>query len=262
MKGIIVAYRSLIFCILLFLEISRGYSQDSIRHKRTYIGPLLSPDYSSAILKTFSQDPYYAADNALNKKLHAKMSFTTGIDILCQYTQHLSLSIGIQYSVKDGMTENGILYSTTTVGGWWRADVAYLDLPVKLDYYFGSHSVRPYLSLGISPNVFLYYDEVLNSPSSPVLIDLGLTRDLAKGFQPNDFYHINPQAQLGAGLDADRKKKGRFRIELVFRYSILPANPVPDALLWSGHDLESDCARKFYSVGLALSYLCDEEPGR
>jgi len=58
------------------------------------------------------------------------------------------------------------------------------------------------------------------------------------------------------GIDINRRNKSRFRAEAIFRYSILPANPAPYD--WTGNggvDHELDCSRRFYSFGLALSYL-------
>jgi len=240
-----------LWVVFIFLNL-QVHSQDTAKKHLFYLGPLLSPDYSSAFL-TNGNPRLMSYDHWYDSQLQPKLSFTGGLDLLYQWSQNFSLSLGVQYSIKDGMTNVGPAnsgYEDT----WVKHDVAYLDLPVKIDFYLTKKKTRPYLSAGVSPNLFLFWSDNWLQASDRNRPDFAPSPSKnANGFT---FSSVNPQLQIGMGLDINPKKRNRFRAEALFRYSILPANTSPYD--WLDIGLESnelDCSRRFYSFGLALSYL-------
>ncbi len=247
---------------VMLLQSSAGYAQDSMRVKKIYLGPIFSPDYSSALLTNTGLDPLRNDIQFICRKLQPKLSFTAGIEMLCELNQHLSLSFGMQYSIKDGMTNQGYLFDSTANGKMIKQDVGYLDLPVKLNYYLNGRSARTYyFTVGISPSLYLFENNVLRTQSGALVPDLGTLPDFNNGVLSNTppvnnhFYVFNPQIQLGMGVAKMCMKKNMFKIEVVCRYSLYPANPPPSLWTSFGPPYELDCTRTFYSVGLAFSYL-------
>ncbi len=239
-------YRILFFVI--FLSISLSYSQDSIRRKKLFVGRLNSLDLSSAILSQPLVSGQY--------KLQPKTSATSGLDILYQINTHFSISFGVQISNKDGMT----LYPDFSPGGypsnqnvWFRHELIYLDLPLKLNYYFSNKKVRPYLSVGISPSLYLYEGET--QEVSPDQYFLGVVTPPSPALSGiyNPFNPFNTQGQIGAGVDANKRAWYKLRLEAVFRCSFASNNAALNPNY--AFNYYYTYAGRLYSFGLALSCL-------
>jgi hypothetical protein len=223
-------------------------TRSKVLRKRYYIGILGSPDYSFRSLSTNSNDPnQIAALSYRNSSELAKISYTAGLDVLYQFNTRFSLSIGFQYSVKGEMT-NAIPtvqvsnnpttgQPTDTINGTAKINykTTYVDVPVKLNYYFKEGKIAPYLMIGISPNIYIHDKEVAD-----IKLNNGTnftnTSTLGTGY-----YFVNPQAQIGFGIDY-ALPTSRIRIEPVYRMSFLKAN-------------DSPINEYFYSIGLNISYL-------
>ncbi|MFI5151455.1 MAG: outer membrane beta-barrel protein [Bacteroidia bacterium] len=198
------------------------YAQDSTKARRFFIGPFFSPEISGAIA------PY---------PIETRVSSTFGVDMLYSLNNSINFTMGVQFSSKDG-SDNG--------GGYeFRLHSNYIDIPLKCDVYLlKKKQLRPYVAFGLSPNVFLQATET------------DLSGTASDQSTKNGFYPVNVQGLLGLGLDY-RFKKSRFRLELIGRYSITDANQaVPYNTFFNLADgLFTTYARKYYSIGLGLSYL-------
>jgi hypothetical protein len=238
--------------VLLGLSLSPifAYSQDSLRKKRLFIGVVVSPDYSYRVLSGGDATAKSIVD-ARNSYEVPKLSYTAGLDFMYQFNQRLAVSVGIQYSVKgeranlNGLSfgsfidpQRGFVYSSSSgqvESVQYTYNTTYLDIPLKLSYYLNKKKWAYYLSAGISPNLFLF--EQIKERAVATDGSVFYSQHTSQ----NGYYSVNPQVQVGYGLDWSIKRS-RMRIEPIYRMSVLRVN-------------KGSVNGYFYSFGLNFSYL-------
>ncbi len=248
-----------LFLLLLAIKCFPVLSQDTVRVKKLFIGPLLSPDYTWASLgKINSLGAYY------DSGLTGKFAFTGGLNLIFQISRRMSINIGVEYSERDianRVTEMEYPYTQE----WLKHNLNYLDLPIELNYYLCKKRRSFYLMTGISPSVFLFATENDWEISRDPLVDLYHPAQIGygKAIIHSGVNAINAQLHCGLGYTLNHKES-RFRIELVYRIGLSPANPPigNDESYFTGSNMHNgaqyvllNCSRTYYSCGLAFSYL-------
>ncbi|MHB8259255.1 MAG: hypothetical protein ACYDCN_06785 [Bacteroidia bacterium] len=213
--------KRILFIALLFC-IKQTKAQDSTqvitqKNKRVFIGVNFSPDYCSGIFK----DPVV---NTLGLKAIPKFGYTSGINIFCIITKHLSIETGVQYSkkefdVKTDLTfgdridrRRGFVYNT----GENNANIYnYLDIPLKANFTFGKKRIRFISSIGVTTNLFL------NATSYSFFVG-------------NNNNRINLSPTISCGIDFKIKNRMCLRIEPTLRYGILKvSNDLATLYIWN-----------------------------
>ncbi len=166
------------------------------------------------------------------------------MEALYQINERFALTLGAQYSSKGGKTkliiyEKGPAYDPSVR---YVYHFRFIDVPLRLDYYFSKKKIAPFISTGISTNVAI--------------------GQLTTTFNPNAFYNensqgfssINLQFQLGAGVDITFEKS-RLRISPLYRLSILKSDLGIDRGYYSSVYPAKQVTGRLFSFGLGLSYI-------
>ncbi|MFL5752723.1 MAG: outer membrane beta-barrel protein [Bacteroidia bacterium] len=211
-------------CFLLFTFFNAVFafaqSTDST-FKRFAIGLEFSPDLSYRYLVSANKMTEFIVKDR-NEYEVPKLSFTTGISGVFKLKDKIYLEAGIQYSVKGEKYKRQVyfiapqsLYDPAIPANdngsakmVYNYKDIYIDVPVKLNYYLRTKKCSPFISAGISPNIFLTEKVVINCRSS-------------SGSNFSGYSFINPQALLGFGLDFNLKRI-KMRVEPIGRCSVLP----------------------------------------
>lgn len=235
------------FSILVNLNLN---AQDEIKKKQFLIGVFASPDICYRFLANSTGTSGYIAGNR-NSYETPKFAYTGGFEALYQLKPKLSASLGIQYSLKGEKTKDfdliygdqldprrGYTYTSPDqepIKANFKYNTSYIDLPVRLDYYFTKRKFTPFVTTGISTNIFL----------NEKIITTTTYRDdheeKSTGTGNKGYYRINPQFQFGAGLDV-AFERSRLRIFPIYRMSLSRVN-------------SGSVSGYFYSLGLGLNYF-------
>jgi hypothetical protein len=211
-----------------------------------YAGGFISPDLSWSIIpRTNSGFPVIKEYNPSYDL--PKFSVTVGVEGMYQINQHLALTLGVQYSGKGGKTDE-ILYEPNAVAGepvsmYYVYDYRYIDIPLRLDVYLTRGKVSPFITAGISTNIFI------NQRTNVFGIDAN-NNDVEMSYSnTSGFAAICPQLQAGMGLDI-AIRNSRLRFFPIYRLA-LSDTPLSDTYAYSTGTVKG----KLYSVGLGISYF-------
>lgn len=234
--------------IILFANIAL-FGQDDIRKKQFFIGAFASPELSYRLLLNNTGTNQTVADSRDSYEI-PKLGYTFGLGAQYQINSRLALSIGVEYSNKGQRTKNLDLnfgdqidprrgYTTPfateqPVKIQYYYKVSYIDIPIRIDYYLSKRKVAPFISTGISTNIYL--GEKITSINT-----YADGHKRKQGYGSTSPYNIvNPQFQIGAGIDI-AIKKSRLRVFPIYRISLTKVH--------------SGLNQYFYSCGLGLNYL-------
>lgn len=233
--------------IILFILTNYSNGQDTLRHKKLYVGAFLSPDCSYRVLPN-NTGTAATVSHVRDLIEIPRFAYTLGLDFLYQPFKRIALSLGIQYSLKGEQTKNTV-YSYGTVqprrgfqsipfptNGYFIYNDNYIDIPISANFSFKSKTKTSFFIMaGISTNIFLS-EKVVSEQTYSTGNKVISSKNGSSGY-----YKINSQLQLGCGFDINIKKN-KLRIYPIGRISILPVNSGPV----NGY---------FYSIGLGVSYL-------
>ena len=209
--------KQLITVILLLLSaITFGQSSEKKSEKSILLGLTFSPDYCYRTLKYDPTDEWFA--DYRNEIEIPKFGYTTGINAVFQINQSIALESGILFSDKGQQTkklgvdqEDPDQTIPDQIQNNWH--YYYLNIPIKLNYFFKKGDLRIFISPGISANIFILQKRV-KYEFNP---DEQYTYYTTEGFNK-----LNIEAVFGTGLDYNITKILVLRFEPIFRYSLTP----------------------------------------
>ena len=108
---------------------------------------------------------------------------------------------------------------------------------MRLDIYLSKKKIAPFISAGISTNIYVFGKTIEHE----TYVDGHHATESYFSSNKGDFTRVNPQFQLGAGVDM-ALKKARIRIFPIYRMSVLSVFQKPSNAY-------------FYSVGLGINYF-------
>lgn len=242
-------YGPLLFCLLTI----GGWAQNALQKKGWYVGLTGSPDYAYRLLKNDGGSTWQDVFNIRDSIERPKIAFTVGITVLKQFNDRMSLDMGILFSEKGEKTrEYGMnpILDFVPNRQQVRYNTNYLEIPLKFNYYLLDREISPYLTGGISGNVFLYEKVTMhntyyihNPDGSTDIRKEMTTKEIPPGIAPIDteikergYYRVNAQLQVGFGIDFTRNRV-KIKLEPLFKLSLSDVNNEP-------------LNRKFYSIGL------------
>lgn len=211
-----------------------------------YAGGFISPDLSWSIIPRTNGG--YPVIKSYNPSYDLpKFSVTVGLEGMYQINRHLALTLGVQYSGKGGKTDE-ILYESSGIAGepvsmYYVYDYRYIDIPLRLDVYLNRRKVSPFITAGISTNIFI------NQRTNVFAIDANDNALESSSSTGSGFAAVCPQLQAGAGLDI-ALNRSRLRVFPVYRLS-LGDTPLSDTYAYSTGTVNG----KLYSIGLGISYF-------
>jgi hypothetical protein len=211
-----------------------------------YAGGFISPDLSWSSIPRQNTGSPVIKNYSSNYDL-LKFSVTVGLEGMYQINQHLALTLGLQYSGKGGKTDE-ILYESTGVTGepvsmYYVYDYRYIDIPLRLDVYLNRRKVSPFITAGISTNIFI------NQRTNVFAIDANDKAMESSSSNTSGFAAVCPQLQAGIGLDI-ALNRSRLRVFPIYRLN-LSDTPLSGTYAYSTGTVNG----KLYSMGLGISYF-------
>jgi len=214
-----------------------------IQRSGWYFGLSFAPEYA---YRTLSTPAYYNPEVVPNMPELPKLSATMGLQALYHFNNHLAIETGLLYSMKGEKTEN-YRYTDPQSGKKYRRTgnytTQYLEVPLLLQYCFTTVKCAPFIEGGVTANIFLgermvfhntydngTYDRTVEHNAETVFMVRGVPYK-----KENDYYFINPQAQISVGIDYC-DKHWRIKTAPVFSISLLDVNRGP-------------VYERFYSIG-------------
>ncbi len=174
----------------------------------------------------------------------AKIGYTTGLNIAYNFSEHLSIASGVQFSNKGYKTSLTALtlgemidpiygfVNTTTEQNPNFSDFIYkyyfIDIPLKVNYIIGKRKIRFISAAGITLNIFIK-EEVLGN----VFFDNGNNQQSASA-SVYSYRKINLSPFVSLGVDWKLNERSTLRMEPTFRYGILKIIDTPvSGYLWN-----------------------------
>ena len=239
-----------ILTIIVFANITL-FGQDEIRKRQFFIGGFASPDISYRLfLNNTGNDAIIA--NSRDSYEIPKFGYSLGVCALYQINTRIALTIGVEYSNKGQKTKNLDLNFADQIDPrrgngnppfvteqptklYFNYNVKYIDIPLRVDIYLSKKKIAPFITTGISTNIYL--GEKITSMNT---YEDGHTKK--QGYASTTLYNaVNPQFQIGAGLDI-AMKKSKLRIFPIYRISLTKVH-------------SGSVNQYFYSCGLGLNYM-------
>ncbi|MBA3899252.1 MAG: PorT family protein [Bacteroidetes bacterium] len=200
--------------------------QDFPSKRNISIGFTFSPDYGYRILKPDdSSTSNTIATNRDGREIPG-LGLTTGINVSLKIKNRIHLETGLLYA------EKGYTFQTPTFIYIGPVDPTipknahliykyhYLDVPIKLNYYFLTGGLKLYGTAGISPNIFIGNNVYVNYQNNTGNIHHGSNSS-------NNFNKINLAVITGLGLQYDLNNKLYIKAEPVYRRSITSIKDAP-----------------------------------
>jgi hypothetical protein len=185
----------------------------------------------------------------LRNRYEAPMfGYSGGVNILYQFSKHISAEAGVQYSKKGYAMKthdlyfgdpidprNGITYtnpggnSSGLVNIKTRYNHHYLDIPVRALFTIGKKRMRFSSSIGITTNIPLKATQ-----TTIIEYEDGDTKRTTND-QLYKFNRLNISPTVSIGVDYQLSEKFSLKAEPTFRYGLIKIIDTPvTAYLWSG----------------------------
>jgi hypothetical protein len=143
-----------------------GQSSDSVKNKRIAVGVSFSADRSYRTLKTDNTPIYNLITHHRDSIEVPKLGFTTGINLSVMISKRFSFETGILYANRGERTKETAAIWVMLTGSQGidpnlpqkyqhTYSYTYLDIPLRLTYYFFMQRVKLFVTAGVSPSVFL-----------------------------------------------------------------------------------------------------------
>jgi hypothetical protein len=216
--------------VFLFLPLAAfGQVAETFPKRGLWLGLSFSPDL--IYRTTSSKNDNF--ESQLDELERSNFGYTTGINILYELDERITLDGGIQYSQKGYCTVDQVFLPPLGSGepehGWFEYDFSYLDFPLKLNYrlfkkgnFFVSSGASFHVKLKYKPTQILFYQDGRREEKSPSL------------FSDPNFKSFNMSLVVGFGGEMKLTKNSILRIESLFRHMITPINDgVVKYYLWS-----------------------------
>lgn len=233
-----------ILSLILIIFLAHPFrAQDPYRTKKQFfLGVFASPDLSFTTNTVMNEGGQRIKNYKGNYNI-PKFSFTAGLEALYQLNEKWSVTLGVQYSDKGGKTKTiqynpQAIYRSPLVH--YRYNYRYIDIPLRIDYYFNKKKIAPFITTGISTNIFVTHSTNYYPVSAP---------EYTYG-ETYNFSAVNLQYQLGAGVDI-ALKHSRLRIFPIYRISIFKPTL---GINYTAATIQYLTPR-LYSIGLGLSYM-------
>ncbi|MCK9451593.1 MAG: PorT family protein [Bacteroidales bacterium] len=152
------------------------------------------------------------------------MGYTVGLSLLYKPWERFSFETGLLFSNKGYQTKYIGMYDVMPPAPVFENRAKrnyqyyYLDIPLKVNYFVLTGSVKLFASAGLSASIFLDEREkvTFEHPKSTEIIK-----------SDTDFSAISVAVILGAGIDYTINNRLNLRIEPVFRHAIIPLLDAP-----------------------------------
>ena len=233
----LILIAALIFSIPSFGQDTLKQNTPRTEFKRLLFGVNISPDYCFRTLgnKYGGSTISYIIDLRDTTEI-PKISFTAGLNICCNFSTHLGIEAGLQYSNKGyagknleltfGDDPNSGSASNNSAGPVptkvkFIYNYIYLDIPIRAIYSFGENRIHGVASFGVATNILIKATQ-----TSILEYDNGDVKRQTSNQQEN-FNSLNISPFVSLGVDYRISNKINLRVEPTMRYGILTIIDAP-----------------------------------
>lgn len=218
--------KSLLIFITTFSSLAvQGQGRNPI--KNLLIGFNFSPDYSFRTLK--NNDGSSSSDLVITNRNDielAKLGYTTGLNVIFDFSQKIGLETGIQYSNKGYKTKNqDLFYFPPNPGLPTRVKINYsynyIGIPLKAKIMFGKSKLHFITSVGFMTNFLLNVLQINNFEYAD-----GKT-EKKKQSTTSGFNKVDISPMVSIGIDYKVNDKIHLIAEPTFRFGLLKIKDAP-----------------------------------
>ena len=211
-----------------------AHAQDIKPVPKVLLGYTFSPDYCFRTLA--NGDGSTSTDLAINSRNNieiAKFGYTTGLNVLINFSQTVGFETGLQFSNKGYQTKNqDLVYFPASPGLPTKAQMMYayqyIGIPLKARFSAGKSKTRFVSSIGFITNFILTIKRTTKLEYS----DGRTVRNSSSSAQGFDRVDVSPV--ISFGIDHQLNNKIHLIAEPTFRYGILKTKDAPVAEhLWN-----------------------------
>jgi len=245
MKGLIVI-TAMIISVAAFGQ-KTDKEKPTTEFKRLLFGLNISPDICYRTLK--NNDGSSSSSMTIDlrdKNEEPKFGYTAGLNLRYNFSKHLGIEAGVQYSNKGYASKKieltfgdmidpryGFVYTNNGTAEPTKAkflyNFNYLDLPVRAIFSFGEKRIHFVTSIGVTTNIFIKAIQ-----TSVLEYENGDTKRETQNY-PDEFKSLNISPTVSAGVDFRISNKLNMKVEPTFRYGLLKIIGTPiTAYLWNG----------------------------
>jgi len=213
--------KKLLLLLALVPLLAFGQKADSLKTHKVSFGLSYSPDVCYRFLAGSADErSLIKLNNAQDRPLYG---FTSGINFAYAFNKKIVLEAGAMFSSKGGQTKK-IGLVTDSAGPNSIKYVyhrLYIGLPVKVNINLLTGRAKLYVTVGVSPDIYIC--EKTNAITGyPDGHTITYKQTYRKGYTV-----INLAALAGMGFSYDISKHFYFKLEPVFRCSVIPVDAEP-----------------------------------
>jgi len=238
-----------IFSLLLFIPlITFSQQPELLNTSKISLGLTFSLDYCYRLLISEDDISKYYGEQ-IDSIEFPQIGFTTGFNIRKKIRERISVSAGVNY-LDHGIKVvpkyflkvwyNGSNDTTPSIKEEYNYHNIYIDFPMKVDYDIFTGRAKLFLSLGLSPKIFL-----LQKQKSYLELKDGRTYYF-NSTSKNGNKKLNLSIISGIGFNYELTKKIYLLIQPVFQFELIPE-------FTNYYDL----IRRTYSIGLSSGIYCN-----
>ena len=212
--------------VCLYFISGCALAQTETKIKKNSIGIIIIPEWTNLSIT--------------GMKTTGKFSYSFGLEFNHVIKPKINFKLGLHYSEKGTKFIDDIIsYSSLYLVPQKQVvnlRAIYLDIPIRFDYILNDKKISPFITGGISTNIFL--TEIITTKVS--YTDGTQIKNKKNGGSIFIYNPINPQLQIGVGINGNLQKY-KFQLFPLVKLSLLHVSDGP----YLGN--------KFYSFGFALS---------
>lgn len=200
--------------------------------QKVFIGVNFSPDFSYRALLANKSSPSYAVKENRDNIEEAGFGFTAGVTAASKINESIDWETGLQFASKGyGTSKQALFYpvppTTEPVAARLIWNYRYLDVLMKIKFYWGSGRTRIVSSAGVSTGFLL-------NAKQTTLLEFTDGRTEKSRQEIIGFRKIDVSPMLAIGLNHRLNDNMQFAVEPTFRYGLLKIMDAPIAEhLWS-----------------------------
>lgn len=202
-----------------------GMAQELVSEEDKFsIGVNFSPNYCYRTLN--HPDEWQTFVDTREELEHPSFGFNAGIAARCIFFTTIEVELGVQFSRQTHMFKNVPISDAMGITPLGLADnqlrYHYLELPLRVNYWFFNRKVFGYVTAGVSMNQFLN-----DKSKSWLTFNTGETDVVISESSIYDFNKTAFAILGGLGIGYHISEKLNVRLEPLYRYSLTPLAEAP-----------------------------------
>jgi opacity protein-like surface antigen len=208
--------KNIVFILLFLPVLLFCQTKDTAKQDKIQIGIIGSADYCYRSLKADAASKWIS--DMRDTLEIPKLGYTLGISCLYEINKNIKIDVALLYSESGEKTKKYLLDNNNDIrlpsNNTFIYKYRYLDIPLKVNYYFLNKKLKLYATAGVSANVFL------SKKTTSILEYSNFDTEKSKSVSSTGFSKINFAVLAGAGFNYSVSNKLDIKVEPIYRRSI------------------------------------------